>query len=186
MSDGKFAVILEEKITIENIRKLLFDSIFSNVIELAIYVPNGESEKYAIYGRDPETEAELSLINFLQNGQLVFDQNEVFPPNRLQNFHGQTLKATSFQFPPFCYKDNPNDPDEEYKGFETNIFKDISKALNFNFELNTPTDGGLWGEIFSNGTATGLGTFINHVNLVRTDFLGKILVNSCEFCVNSG
>ena len=33
---------------------------------------------------------------------------------------------------------------------------DIAYSLNFTLTINAPSDGGLWGEILPNGTATGL------------------------------
>ena len=42
----------------------------------------------------------------------------VYPKGRLDNLKGVDINATSFNFPPFCYKENPENEDEEYQGFE--------------------------------------------------------------------
>ena len=34
--------------------------------------------------------------------------------------------------------------------------KDISESLNFTYQIRPPTDGNRWGEIFENGSTTGL------------------------------
>ena len=41
--------------------------------------------------------------------------------------------------------------------------KDVSESLNFTYKIRPPTDGKLWGEFFTNGSATGL------VNDVKVD-----------------
>ena len=50
--------------------------------------------------------------------------------------------------------------------------KDISESLNFNYEIRPPTDGNLWGEIFSNGSATGL------VRDIKVRLIGYFVVKS--------
>ena len=39
---------------------------------------------------------------------------------------------------------------------QARILKDISESLSFTYEIRPPTDGNLWGEFFTNGSATGL------------------------------
>jgi hypothetical protein len=34
--------------------------------------------------------------------------------------------------------------------------KDVSESLKFTYKIRPPTDGNLWGEFFTNGSATGL------------------------------
>ena len=157
-STGKFAIVLNEALKVQEIESMLKNSPKShlfNMVDLAIFVPSSIG-KYSVYGRNPLDEGQIKILNFWKEGHFSWKDQPVFPQGRLANFAGINLRATSFQFPPFCYKDNPENEMEEYTGFEVRIFRDMSKALNFTFDIRNPMDGGLWGEILTNGTATGL------------------------------
>ena len=67
---------------------------------------------YSIFGRDPETETYLKLLNTWKNGSFLW-KRPLFPKNRLQNMRGKKLKATSFDYAPFLYKEN-----SIYNGYE--------------------------------------------------------------------
>ena len=89
---------------------------FGNVVDIAIFVPrNSEKTRYLVIARATEDEGSLILINIWKNGKYLLD-NQVFPKDRLSNFNGKVIKATSFNHPPFNYKDHPKE--ENYQGFE--------------------------------------------------------------------
>ena len=75
----------------------------------------GSEDKYTIYGRDPETETKLKIMNIWKNGILYWKNQKLFP-NRMQNLAGRALIATSFEYSPFIYKENPED--EKFQGYE--------------------------------------------------------------------
>ncbi len=158
LSTSKFAIIIDEPASTQEIETVLENSSTSslfNVVDLAIFVASA-NKKSTVYGRNPLNEGQIIILNFWTEGQFLWEDKAVFPQARLKNFAGANLRATSFQYPPFCYKDNPKDETEEYTGLEVRIFRDVSSTLNFTFDIQNPTDGGLWGEILKNGTATGL------------------------------
>ena len=49
-----------------------------------------------------------------------------------------------------------NDYKISFTFIQINILNDISSSLNFNYKINAPSDGDLWGDILPNGSATGL------------------------------
>ena len=58
-----------------------------------------------MYGRDPETENELKLLNVLKENKYVLDVS-IFPKNRMANLHGKELKAVTFVRPADVYIGN--------------------------------------------------------------------------------
>lgn len=161
---GKFAIILPNSSNSDDAEKLLRHAMFQNIIDLAIYVQKSD-QKYTILTRTIENEEQVHLANIWQEGQYMLpNQKQVYPKNRNQFLNGKTLRATSFQFPPFNYKENPTDL--EFQGFETRVLKAMSQNLDFTYKIEAPSDGQLWGEIFENGTATGL---VGEVKNARTD-----------------
>ena len=79
------------------------------------YTYPGSGDKYTIYGRDPETETELKIMNIWKNGIFYWKNKKLFP-DRMQNLAGRVLTATSFEYSPFIYKENPED--EKFQGYE--------------------------------------------------------------------
>ena len=73
--------------------------------------------KYSIFGRDPEVEKYLKLLNIWRNGSFIW-KKPLFPKTRLQNMGGKKLKATSFDYAPFIYKEN-----SIYYGFEVRYIR---------------------------------------------------------------
>ena len=59
----------------------------------------------------------LKLINIWRNGSFLWKW-PLFPKSRLQNMGGKKLKATSFDYAPFIYKEN-----SIYYGFEVRYIK---------------------------------------------------------------
>lgn len=151
---GKFAIILQmETLSLDQIQEMMFDPEFLGQIhQLAIFAKRSD-EKYSVYARNVQTEQGLVLMNQWKNGTFTME-NPIFPADRLENFNGIQLKATSFIYEPFIYKDPVNEG--QFQGYEINILNDISSTLNFTYQIQAPTDGGLWGEVKNDGTATGL------------------------------
>ena len=79
----------------------------SNLLSLA---PLGD--KYVIYGRDQATETKLEIFNIWGDGSYRWQNKEIFPI-RMSNLNGRKIKATSFDYKPFCYP-----VDGVYQGYE--------------------------------------------------------------------
>ena len=138
-------LLLEEKSVMATVELLESDSLrlFNDLILL--------NKLLGVYIRNSKNEDEVLLIDKWRNG---FDDNLDFFPKRLANLNGKTLKSTSFDFPPYNYpiKDG-NGNIMGWDGAEYRLTKMIGDAMNFKFEVHTPSDGGLWG---------GLGEFFDH------------------------
>ena len=152
---GKFALVFGEKISINQMKAILLQNKdFVNIIEIALFVQKGRNS-FLVITRSPENDQELTVLNIWNNGEYTWN-TPVYPKGRLDNLKGVAIKATSFNYPPTCYKENPKNEDEEYQGIEVRILKDISMSLNFTYKIRNPTDGRRWGQAFPNGSATGL------------------------------
>ena len=81
----------------------------------ALFLYPESGDKYTIYGRDPETETKLKIMNIWKNGIFYWKNKKLFP-DRMQNLAGRVLTATSFEYSPFIYKENPED--EKFQGYE--------------------------------------------------------------------
>ena len=114
-SEGKYAVIVENSDQ-KSVEMNLFSeqNFFHNILDVVIIFPRSE-EKYTFYGRDSETETKLQIFNTWENGSFHWKNEKMFP-NRMQNLAGRVLKATSFEYRPFIYKENPGD--KKYQGYE--------------------------------------------------------------------
>ena len=146
---GNFAFVFKENLDFEQVKNLLKSPKLKNVLNAVIFVPNGV--KYSIFAKNSLNEVEL--VNIWQNETFLLPNGEIFPKNRFKNnLNNINIKATSFQYAPFIYKLENG----AYSGYEINLLNDISGALNFTYQIQPPSDGNLWGEILSNGTATGL------------------------------
>ena len=69
-------------------------------------------EKYVIYGRDQATETKLDIFNIWGDGSYRWHNKAIFPI-RMSNLNGRKIKATSFDYKPFCYL-----VDGVYQGYE--------------------------------------------------------------------
>ncbi|XP_069938822.1 ionotropic receptor 21a-like [Cherax quadricarinatus] len=76
-------------------------------------------------------------------------------PQKLTNFHGFKLRATTFQYPPFTILERGPAGGLTYGGLEVGILLTLASALNFTVEIVEPRDGEKWGTHLSNGTWTG-------------------------------
>ena len=115
-SEGKYAIIVKNS-NKKSIEMNLFSdqqNFFHNILDVVIILPRSE-EKCIFYGRDSGTETKLKIFNIWENGSLYWKNVKMFP-NRMQNLAGRVLKATSFEYRPFIYKENPGD--KKYQGYE--------------------------------------------------------------------
>ena len=85
------------------------------------------------------------------NGNLMMPK-EIFSNNVYKVLKGKQLKVTSFENRPFTYKNTQG----QYEGYEVSLINDLSESLDFSWYIAPPADGALWGEINSDGNATGL------------------------------
>jgi len=65
----------------------------------------------------------------------------------------KSLRAGCFHYPPFTLVD---DAGVRQGGVEVNVIKEMAKRLGLQEEFVSPSDGGQWGDIFENGSTTGL------------------------------
>ena len=64
----------------------------------------------------------------------------------------RSLVVGTFHYPPFITKNGV----DGYSGIEVKILKTVASLLDHDLIFTNPSDGGLWGEVFLNGTAHGL------------------------------
>ena len=114
-STGKFAFVFGKKISINQMDAILLQNKYVvNIIDIALFVPKG-GNSFSIVTRSLENDQELMVLNIWKNGDYIWNTS-VYPKGRMSNLQGVAIKATSFNYPPVCYKENPED--EEYQGFE--------------------------------------------------------------------
>ena len=56
--------------------------------------------------KHPQDETEIVMVGKWRNG---FEKNVDFFPERLRNLNGKTLRATSFNFPPYNFEVTDSD-----------------------------------------------------------------------------
>ena len=123
---GNFAIVFGEKLGNNQIEEILIQNEkFKNIIEISLFVPKG-GKVFSVFGRSLENDKEITLLNVWKNGRYIWSSS-VYPKGRMHNLKGTAIKATSFQFPPFNYKENPEREDEEYAGVEVCIYDLIIK-----------------------------------------------------------
>ena len=112
-STGSFVIVVENE-SIVNIRAKLFEknSFVTGIVDLTIALHRGNGT-YSFFGRDVETESKLVLLNIWRRGEFMWPKRSIFPKGRLQNLRGKKLRATSFEYEPFIYKEN-----NTYNGYE--------------------------------------------------------------------
>ena len=106
-------IIIVENGSLKEIQSVLFnkDSFLQGVVDLTIALHRG-NHTYSFFGRDVETESKIILLNIWKNGHFMWERN-ILPKNRLQNLQHKQLRATSFVYEPFIYKEN-----NTYVGYE--------------------------------------------------------------------
>ena len=83
------------------------------------------------------------IIDKWRNG---FNEEIDYFPERLRDFRGKTLRATSFDFPPYNYRVFDSDGNYlRHEGAEYRLAAMIGESLNFKIKVQAPTDNGLWG-----------------------------------------
>ena len=106
------------------------------------------------------------------NGTRFLFPNKSLFPDKLSNFGGKTLLATSFQLAPFTYRN----ADGTRGGWEYSVMAALAEKLNFKLDINPPPNGELWGEN-KNGTFTGP-NILNRISYVLPNFCQKVLLVS--------
>ena len=87
------------------------------------------------------------------NGTRFLFNKDLFP-DKLKNFNGLVLRATSFHFPPYTYQTEEGG----WGGWEYLIMETLASNLNFAMDIQPPPNGELWGEN-KNGSFTGTKCF---------------------------
>ena len=148
---GSSFVIVIQSSSVYGIESLMLKSnaILDDILDLTLAIYNGNNT-YKLYGKDENQEQGIKLKNMWKDGNMLLDK-DIFPENKLHNLRGKKIRATSFEYPPFIYKEN-----QKYKGYEVQLLEDLAQAVNFTFEIYNPSDGLLWGSVSPNGTPTGL------------------------------
>ncbi|KAK3874146.1 hypothetical protein Pcinc_020906 [Petrolisthes cinctipes] len=77
-------------------------------------------------------------------------------PDKLADFRGAVLKASTFEFPPSIMYHHDDNGTLLYRyGEDVAIIQNLARALNFTVKFNEPADGYKWG-ININGSGTGM------------------------------
>ena len=87
--------------------------------------------------------------NFWNGRSFLFQKKALFP-EKLSDFGGKIIRATSFQVAPFNYQND----DGSRGGWEYRVMSALAEKLNFKLDIKPPPNGELWGEN-KNGTFTG-------------------------------
>ena len=109
----KSYVIIAENGSLNEIQSILFDKnhFLQEVVDLTIALHRG-NHTYSFFGRDVETESKIILLNIWKHGHFMWER-DILPNNRLQNLQHKQLRATSFVYEPFIYREN-----NTYVGYE--------------------------------------------------------------------
>ena len=148
---GKTALIIDSFITFSQVKNLTQRLKAEN--NLAIFIKR-KSEGYTIYHfhfHDERKHREIELTNLLLNDKYKMSK-PIFINDELHGVRGKQIKVTSFERNPFAYKNAKG----QFEGYEISLMKDLAESLEFTWDVVAPTDGGKWGEIKSDGSATGL------------------------------
>ena len=86
----------------------------------------------------------------LWNGRNFLFKKKALFPEKLSDFGGKILQATSFKLAPFNYQND----DGSRGGWEYRVMSALAEKLNFKLDIKPPPNGELWGEN-KNGTFTG-------------------------------
>ena len=109
----KSYVIIAKNGSLNEIQSILFDKnhFLQEVVDLTIALHRG-NHTYSFFGRDVETESKIVFLNIWKHGHFMWER-DILPKNRLQNLQHKQLRATSFVYEPFIYKEN-----NTYVGYE--------------------------------------------------------------------
>ena len=118
------------------------------VLNAVLFQPVSESSYHIYYKNITETIPEHPY-NLWTGKRFLFTEKTLFP-DKLSNFGGKVLQATSFQLAPFTYQN----ADGSRGGWEYRVMSALAKKLNFKLNISPPPNGELWGEN-KNGTFTG-------------------------------
>ncbi|XP_045128431.1 glutamate receptor-like [Portunus trituberculatus] len=77
-------------------------------------------------------------------------------PNKLGNFHGNVLRAVTFEHAPSIVEVEGHSAGHHYDGIDIRLLHILADALNFRLKIVNPSDGGKWGSPLDNGSWTGL------------------------------
>ena len=125
---------------------------FFKVLNAVLFQPVSNSS-FHVYCKNLSETIPKYPYNFW-NGRNFLFQNKPLFPDKLSDFGGKILKATSFQLAPFNYQNE----DGSRGGWEYRVMSALAEKLNFKLSINPPPNGELWGEN-KNGTFTGKGNF---------------------------
>ena len=146
---GKTTFIIEAFLSFSQVKNLF--QTLKKVHNLAIFIKR-ETEGYTIYHfQDDRKQRKIELTNLLLNDKLKLS-NSIFITDELHGIRKKEIKVTSFERNPFAYK-NANG---QFEGYEISLMKDLAESLEFTWNVVAPSDGGKWGEIRIDGSATGL------------------------------
>ena len=83
MGDTKWALILQEKSSIQEIKNILIGTgnFFEQMADVAIYNPQAK-DHYSVLARDPANEDKIKCMDIWKNGNYMFG-NTIYPKNRL-------------------------------------------------------------------------------------------------------
>lgn len=100
MGDTKWALVLQEKLSIKEVKTLLLGTgnFFEQMADVAIYNPQAK-DHYSVLARDPSNEDEIKLMDIYKNGDYMFG-NTIYPKNRLtvsKNEISSETKHSQFQ-----------------------------------------------------------------------------------------
>ena len=123
---------------------------FLQVLNAVLFQPVSK-HNFHVYCKGLAETIPKSPYNFWNGRKFLFQKKALFP-EKLSNFGGKILQATSFQYAPFNYQND----DGSRGGLEYRVMSALAKKLNFKLNINPPPNGELWGEN-KNGTFTGKG-----------------------------
>ena len=83
MGDTKWALVLQEKSSIQEIKNILIGTgnFFEQMADVAIYNPQAK-DHYSVLARDPSNEEKIKCMDIWKNGNYRFG-NTIYPKNRL-------------------------------------------------------------------------------------------------------
>lgn len=93
------------------------------------------------------------ITGFWENGRFKKMVPDFFPRAKIKYYRGRVLRGASFHLPPNTYI---NEQGKVTSGLEVTVFENIAYALKFDYVINTPSDGGKWGEQISPGVFNGI------------------------------
>lgn len=146
-SHGHYSNINSLQRKIESIVHTVLNGLFQ-VLNAVLFQPVSNTSFHVYCKKLTETIPKYPH-NFWNGRNFLFKEKSLFP-DKLSDFGGKILEATSFQLAPFSYQNN----DGSRGGWEFRVMAALAEKLNFKLSINPPPKGELWGEN-KNGTFTG-------------------------------